>query len=52
MGRVTLTNTLNRFAGTVTRGLCRFAPNFSPRITAPYVGVGMTPFVNPERALP
>jgi hypothetical protein len=26
--------------------------DFSPRITAPYVGVGMTPFVNPERAQP
>ena len=26
---------LASLAGTVTRGLCRFAPNFSLRITAP-----------------
>ena len=26
-------------AGTQTRGLTRFARDFSPRITAPYVGV-------------
>ena len=32
-------NHIKPLAGTVTRGLCRFALNFSPRITAPYVGV-------------
>ena len=26
--------------------------DFSPRVTAPYVGVGMTPFVNIARVLP
>ena len=41
-----------KLPGTITRGLSRFAPNFSPRVIAPKRGVGMTPFVNPERALP
>ena len=30
---------LASLAGTVTRWLCRFAPDFSPCVTAPYVGV-------------
>ena len=39
-------------AGTLTHGLRHFVPNFSPCVIALYAGVGMTPFVNPERALP